>query len=389
MVISLLFRPKRIILAILLIIFFSLLIMNYRAISLPSYTSNMEFRIVIDPGHGSIDTGTSYRNIYEKEINLQIAKYLAEEFKKVNIIPIMTRTKDKLYHNSRRKDIRRRPEIAGETDADLFISIHANNFPTSQPSGSQIFCKFNSEQSKKLAECIQQELIELRNENNRSIKQGDYYVLNKIDCPGILIEVGFLSNPSDRQKLTDPVYQQQFAKAIKNGVINYFLSELGKTKDRNKRDIETNQKTAVNKKVSIEPGDRALYYLSYNEKDVYLIKNNMSFPANSFFVKEHSTLKFNEVLAISAIRQLLNPPEGLISPLPPGTKIKSLKIEDNTAILNLSFEARENFNGGANQEEKVVSAIRKTLLSIKDIEDVEILIDGQKGESLGGHILLD
>ena len=91
---------------------------------------------------------------WRKIFNLAIARYLYEELRKVNIIPIMTRTEDKLYENSRNKDLRQRPIIANNAKADLFISIHANNFPSSNASGSQIFYKINSEKSQELAENI-------------------------------------------------------------------------------------------------------------------------------------------------------------------------------------------------------------------------------------------
>ena len=193
MFLTIILKPYKILLSIILIFFFALLILNYRSsTSLPSHTTDMEFIVVVDAGHGGIDTGTSHGDILEKDINLAIAKYLYEELRKVNIIPIMTRTEDKLYESDRNKDLRQRPKIANNVKADLFISIHANNFPSSKTAGSQIFYKINSKESLELAEFIQKELEILRDENRRVLKKGDYYVLNVIKCPGSLLKPAFI-----------------------------------------------------------------------------------------------------------------------------------------------------------------------------------------------------
>ena len=384
MFLTIILKPYKILLSIILIFFFALLILNYRSsTSLPSHTTDMDFIVVVDAGHGGIDTGTSHGDILEKDINLAIAKYLYEELRKVNIIPIMTRTEDKLYESDRNKDLRQRPKIANNVKADLFISIHANNFPSSKTAGSQIFYKINSKESLELAEFIQKELDILRDENRRVLKKGDYYVLNVIKCPGVLIEAGFLSNPEDRKLLTDPGYQQQLAKAIKDGIINYFQENFSK----GEREKEVNTQVVSNTLKNV--ATNSLYYLYYGSQNPGLIKNKMSFPAANFFKEQYSRLNFQEIMAISALEQLKEPPIGLYSPLPPGTSINSLQVENRLAIVDLSLPENFCFNQGAETEFYAIEAISKTLLSINGIEGVEILIDGKKEQSPGGHILLD
>lgn len=343
--------------------------------------SNMEFVVVIDPGHGSIDTGTSYRNIYEKDINLTIGKYLYQEMKQFNIKSILTRAEDKLFMDSRREDIKHRPQIALENNADLFISIHANNFPSSQPSGSQVFYKPGSSLSKELAKEIKRELVNIRKNNNRSIKNGDFYVLNKTPCPAVLIEVGFLSNPEDRKLLTDPKYQKKIAVAIRKGVVQFFLKLLS-------NEYSPDRETVEHKKEQVQK-DLTLYYLNNNLQNISLVTKNLSYPSGSILKDKYASLKLHERLALVAIEQLSNPPEGLISPLPENTVVQSLKINDGIAIINLSKEVQKNFNMGAGMEEYVLKAITNTLFSIPGIEEIEILIDGQRNKSIGGHILLD
>ncbi len=365
-----------------LLILVSLLALWLKPETMSFNSSDMEFIVVVDPGHGSIDTGTSHGDIYEKDINLKIGKLLDRELKKVNIRSIMTRTEDKLYLDSRSKDIQYRPGVAEENQADLFISIHANNFPSSQPSGSQIFYKPGSSASKKLAEYIKTKLVKLRSQNDRSIKSGDYYVLNQAPCPAILIEVGFLSNPADRKMLTSPEYQQSLAAAIQEGTINYFQDLLG----NDIPDISIENQT---EKEVIQT--RTLYYVKAdnNNNNISLVRKNLSYPAGSLLLDKYQSLKFNERLARIALDQLLNPPQGLISPLPDETGIRSLKIKDNILSVDFSSEIRNRFNNGAGMEEYAVKAITRTLFSIPGIQGIEILIEGEKGQSIGGHILLN
>lgn len=366
----------RIILAVM--IFFSL-IYFFKPDSIPATSNDMEFKVVIDPGHGSIDTGASYHDLHEKDINLAIGKILGQELKSVNIIPIMTRVEDKLYMDSRNKDIAYRPRLARQQQADLFISIHTNKFPSSQPAGSQIFYKSSSTQSKELAQSIQQELAKLRPENNRALKRGDYYVLNQSPCPAVLIEVGFLSNQDDRNKLTDQSYQKALASSIKTGIINYFQTKFI---PNNSTDESREEPVLFTDK------DNSVYYLTILKNQIHFIKTKLIHPTTSQTNRETSA-GFQASIAAKALEQLATPPAGLLSPLPPGTRVNSLRVENNIAIIDFSKEIRENFQGGAGLELNLLESMKKTLLSIPGIEGIEIQIDGEKGQSIGGHIVLD
>lgn len=371
-----------IIILILAIIFFSFLLLNMRL--LPSYTGDMEFRVAVDPGHGSIDKGTSHRDIYEKDINLAIAKLLTKELKKVNIIPIMTRTEDKLYQDSRRADIRYRPKLANKRKADIFISLHVNNYSSSYPAGSQVFYKSGSEASKKLAKQITSELVQLRPENKRELKHGNYYVLNKASCPAVLIETGFLSNPEDRKKLVSDDYQRAVAVAIKNSIVKYFRSEMEPGSQDAITDIKKNKKAQID--------NLSLYYLALNEneKDINLIRKNFTYPAGAILDSKFKNLQFNEILVRLALNQLIDdPPANLRSVFPAGTSVKSVSIENSTAIINFSHQLQTNFTGGAGMEKFIYQAITKTIFSIPGIDQLEILIGDKKGQSIGGHIILN
>ena len=189
--------------------------------------------IVIDAGHGGIDDGTSSNQVKEKEINLKIAKYLTDYLSKGSLKVIMTRKDDSLYQDSRRKDIIQRAKMANQRNADLFISIHVNSFPGTSSFGGQSFYTPDCEESKQLAGFIQEELINIQPENYRQIKPGPFYVLQHTEMPAVLVEVGFLSNPQDFQRLTNEEELKRIAKAIETGVTNYLNKKLEQQSTKN------------------------------------------------------------------------------------------------------------------------------------------------------------
>ncbi|MGM0370190.1 MAG: N-acetylmuramoyl-L-alanine amidase family protein [Bacillota bacterium] len=188
--------------------------------------SELNKKVIIDPGHGGIDSGTHYNEIFEKNINLDIAKKLAKSLEKDNILTLLTRSEDKLYNDDRNDDIKHRIELVNDSNADLLVSIHVNSFPSSQSFGGETYYKKGSKEGRKLASAIQKQLLAIQPNNYRTIKTAPYYVLQKSDIPAVLIEVGFISNPKDRKRIIDPQEQSKIANAIKKGIINYFNGQL-------------------------------------------------------------------------------------------------------------------------------------------------------------------
>ena len=181
----------------------------------------------MDAGHGGLDPGTIYKNIYEKDINLSIVEKLKEVLEEEGAIVYLTRYGDydlsKNYTGSRKKsDLNNRAKIINESGADLYISIHLNSINSSTWSGAQVFYDDVNKNNHDLAIIMQKELKkDLK--TNREIKEISTMLMNrKITVPGILIEVGYLSNPNDRYKLQKSDYQYKIAESIKNGIIKYF-----------------------------------------------------------------------------------------------------------------------------------------------------------------------
>ena len=197
--------------------------------SLTKATSSSKSKtIVIDAGHGGPDPGkVSESGTLEKDINLKIALYLKEILESQNINVIMTRTEDKdlATETNKRKlsDIKERVKLMENSNADMVISIHQNSYPDAEVYGAQCFYPTESEEGKKLAAIIQNQIITSTNQTKiREIKDNnDYYLLKHSSTPIVFIECGFLSNPAEEQLLLTDEYQRKMAWSIYLGTLQY------------------------------------------------------------------------------------------------------------------------------------------------------------------------
>ena len=180
--------------------------------------------IIVDAGHGFKDPGTTYKNIYEKDINLSISLYLEEYLSKYGATVILTRDSDAdlSYGAEHRKktDFDNRIKIINNKYTDMYLSIHLNYLTNTKYYGAQVFYNKDNE---KLAKTIQ-EYINANLDSDREIKKipSSTYMYSKLNKPGVLIECGFLSNKSEREKLVTREYQKKVAEVIANAVVKYY-----------------------------------------------------------------------------------------------------------------------------------------------------------------------
>ena len=128
---------------------------------------------------------------------------------------VMTReNNDGLYglstKNKKLRDMEARRDIIKEAKPDLVISLHQNFYPLSSVRGAQVFYCLEGEESKNIAESLQ-DTLNSSLEGDRVAKTGDYYILNCTEYPSILVECGFLSNPEEEKLLVTAVYQEKVA----------------------------------------------------------------------------------------------------------------------------------------------------------------------------------
>ena len=194
--------------------------------------------VVIDAGHGGEDGGTqSAEGLQEKEINLQIAQLLDDMLRSNGIATVMTRTEDILLYDrnadyrghKKMLDLAARRKIAEETENAVFVSIHMNSFPESKYRGLQVFYSPHNPQSQELANMIQKDAqAYLMPENHRKIKPATsaIYLLDRLHCPAVLVECGFLSNPSEAAMFATEEYRQEVAFVLFCSIMSY-ISDFG------------------------------------------------------------------------------------------------------------------------------------------------------------------
>lgn len=180
--------------------------------------------ILIDAGHGEWDPGKVAKDgTLEKEINLNIAMALQGYLEQSGGFTLTTRVDDIALSKKKREDLKERKNIANLEGVDLLVSIHQNSFPQESVKGAQVFYYDGSEESKKLAESVQESLKQISTNNNRQAKASkDYYLLKETSIPAIIVECGFLSNGEDNDNLKDAEYQHKIAWAIYLGILNYY-----------------------------------------------------------------------------------------------------------------------------------------------------------------------
>lgn len=187
------------------------------------------YTVVLDAGHGGSDPGKiGINEAMEKDVNLQIVLRLKRYLEEAGVRVVLTRTGDEgLYDaeepNKKVQDMKRRIEIIEGSGADMAVSIHQNSYPEEAIHGAQVFYYETSREGKQIAENIQDALRELLDPNNkRQVKANtSYYLLKKTTVPLVIAECGFLSNREEADKLCCEEYQEQLAKAVSLGILEY------------------------------------------------------------------------------------------------------------------------------------------------------------------------
>lgn len=188
--------------------------------------------IVVDAGHGGSDPGkVGVNNAQEKEINLSIAKKLRDYLEQEGYGVVMTRKEDAGLHaaagtGSKKEDMQNRCALIEKTAPVLTVSIHQNSYTDASVCGPQVFYYTTSKEGEEIAKCIQDVMNqELQIAKPRTIKGNDtYYLLKRSASPTVIVECGFLSNYEEAEKLLTDSYQQDVARAVGKGVIQYLTS---------------------------------------------------------------------------------------------------------------------------------------------------------------------
>lgn len=189
--------------------------------------------IAIDPGHGGVDPGAVRGGISEKQIDLAVSMRVAELLQQAGAHVVMTRWKDEDFGNSNRMTVRKREDFAARRDliaasgAELLISIHTNSFPMPSCQGPQTFYDADCEKSQQLATTIQNTLNRSIAGSRRLPTPLDHFIIQTAAMPAVTIELGFMSNARELQKLMTEAYRDQMSFAIYAGLLEYLGGGMG------------------------------------------------------------------------------------------------------------------------------------------------------------------
>lgn len=174
-------------------------------------------KVLIDPGHGGMDPGATYNNLYEKDLTLEIGLLLAHKLQLfTSHVALLTRHVDKYV------SLQDRVAIEKKINPDVFISLHCNSATNPKANGIEIFTYFGVSKADRLAEILYEELRRIFPDRRYRTdttdgdqdKEAGFYVLKHTKAPAVLIEMEFISNRKGRAFLSNKFTQSKLVDAI-------------------------------------------------------------------------------------------------------------------------------------------------------------------------------
>ena len=199
-----------------------------------SRDKNTKRSIFLDPGHGGSDPGAVSGGVREKDLTLSVYNKVSSKLASLGYTVLTSRNVDKDV------DLVERAEQANNANADMLLSIHFNAGGRGIARGIETYYyqsqadrvpKINKknhnnaerlERSRKLANKVQQNLLYQTGANDRGVKRASFTVLRETSIPSILVELGFIDNPEERNKIKTNEYQERLANGIVDGIVEYY-----------------------------------------------------------------------------------------------------------------------------------------------------------------------
>ncbi|WP_289294109.1 N-acetylmuramoyl-L-alanine amidase [Romboutsia ilealis] len=217
------------------------------------------YKVFIDAGHGGTDPGSLGCGYRESDINLQVAKKVESKLKSKGIDVKMSRSSDIYYSLSERS------EMANNYGADLFVSIHQNSAEAKSANGIETYYTEKKPNDKPLSNDIQTNLINKTGAINRKVKTANFAVLTQTKMTAALAECGFISNPEEANKISNPTYQDKLATGIADGIEKYLkenviineiqMTATGKVINANSLNVRKGPSTSFNIIGTLNGGD--------------------------------------------------------------------------------------------------------------------------------------
>lgn len=192
--------------------------------------------IMLDAGHGGKDQGAAVGSLLEKDITLALTRQLSRHLQQLGYKVVTTRATDRAL------TLEQRTIMLDRANADLFLSLHVNSASDTTvkgietfvlpPSGTASTYSTSPTKSRKrgnaydranlrLAYDLQRHLLRLTRAEDRGVKHANFQVLRDATAPAVLVEIGFLSNATERKRLADPAYRDKLVDGIVSGISAY------------------------------------------------------------------------------------------------------------------------------------------------------------------------
>lgn len=181
-------------------------------------------KICLDPGHGGSDPGACGNGLRECDITLSVALKTRDYLSAAGCQVVMTRETDVdvAYPDaSATAELQARCDVSDRFGADLFMSIHCNAVDNQAAKGTETFYYAGSVRGRQFAAFVQMQLVEIMGTANRGLKTNPLYVTGHTQAVAVLVELAFVSNPSDAALLANPAMQDEIARALARGVTDY------------------------------------------------------------------------------------------------------------------------------------------------------------------------
>ncbi|MFZ5650042.1 MAG: divergent polysaccharide deacetylase family protein [Bacillota bacterium] len=217
------------------------LVITLAVLILPSFSAQAEKKgsslplngktVILDPGHGGDDHGYCRKGVAcEKSTAMSVTENIRSMLERNGATVYMTHGGggggflSRLWtKNENSLDLR--AKMAGEKKADIFLSIHCNASPLPHRAGVKVLFRGGFAAGKMLGEHINRELVKLPENGKNTASPGNYYILNRVEVPAVVVETCYLTHNSDKETIASGQYREKLARAISGGVINYFIKE--------------------------------------------------------------------------------------------------------------------------------------------------------------------
>lgn len=195
----------------------------------PNMDKNKDRIVMIDAGHGAKDGGCIYNKLYEKDVALSVALNTRDELEAMGYQVKMIRDDDSIYY-----DVFKRAQMANSSGADIFISIHVDSEAADPDTGNALengtvdgislwYNPNKSEKDLKLATAIQNKVVSATGSTDLGVKEeAAFIVLKNTTMPSALAEIGFMSSPTDRAKMSSEEELKKYGQGIAEGIDAYF-----------------------------------------------------------------------------------------------------------------------------------------------------------------------